>query len=149
MSFAKVVAVCGIGAVMLISDVSGQSEVDHLRATEQARLRSLVDADLETARRLHADDFQLITPTGGTVSKEEYLDLIASGVVDYVEWEPEAIEVRLLGEVAAVLRYRAELRITVRGQPDAPTGRFWHTDLYEKRDGQWQVVWSQATQIQQ
>ena len=25
--------------------------------------------------------------------------------------------------------------------------RFWHTDIYELRDGRWQVVWSQATRI--
>jgi hypothetical protein len=48
---------------------------------------------------------------------------------------------------AAVLRYQAELRITVKAIPDAPTGRFWHTDVYERRDGAWQVVWSQATQV--
>jgi len=28
------------------------------------------------------------------------------------------------------------------------SGRYWHTDLYERRDGQWQVVWSHATEIQ-
>ena len=26
----------------------------------------------------------------------------------------------------------------------ARVGTIWHTDLYEKRDGQWQIVWSQA-----
>ena len=29
-----------------------------------------------------------------------------------------------------------------------PLRSFWHTDVYEKRDGRWQVVWSQATLIQ-
>jgi hypothetical protein len=24
---------------------------------------------------------------------------------------------------------------------------FWHTDIYEKRDGHWQAVWSHATRI--
>lgn len=28
-------------------------------------------------------------------SKQEYLGLIASGDIDYLEWEPEAIEVKL------------------------------------------------------
>ena len=26
--------------------------------------------------------------------------------------------------------------------------RFWHTELYEVREGRWQAVWSQATRIQ-
>ena len=45
------------------------------------------------------------------------------------------------------MRYRAELRIEVKALPDAPGGHFWHTDVYERRNGAWQVVWSQATQI--
>lgn len=125
-----------------------QDEANALRAIERERLRSLVDADLEVARRLHADDFQLINPLGGMLSKDEYLGQIASGDIDYLEWEPEDVEVRLYGD-AAVIRYRAHLTIVVRGLPDAPSGRFWHTDLYERRNGQWQVVWSHATEIRE
>lgn len=119
---------------------------EELRAAERARLRALVEADMETARRLHAEDFQLITPTGGVVLKDEYLRLVATGEVDYLLWEPGDISVRLY-EASAVIRYKAELAIRVRGMPDAPSGWFWHTDVYEQRNGQWQVVWSQATQI--
>lgn len=119
---------------------------EELRATERERLRSLVDADVETARRLHADDFQLINPLGGSMSKDQYLGGIASGGIRYLEWKPLGMAVKLYGD-AAVLRYQATLEIAVEGLPDAPSGHFWHTDLYEKRNGQWQVVWSQATQI--
>ena len=42
--------------------------------------RALVDGDLETARELHAPDFQLITPTGRSLSGEQYLGEIASGL---------------------------------------------------------------------
>ena len=126
--------------------MGAQDGENELRATEQERLRSLVAADMETARRLHADDFQLINPLGGSVSKDQYLGAIASGDIRYLEWKPQEIEVRLYGD-AAVLRYQAMLKISVIGLPDAPSGHFWHTDLYERRNGQWQAVWSQATQI--
>lgn len=149
MIFRRLVAVCLAGGLVLATaDVSAQDEASELRAIERERLRSLVDANLEVARRLHADDFQLINPIGGTLSKDEYLGQIASGDIDYLEWEPEQVEVRLHGD-AAVIRYRARLKIVVRGMPDAPSGSFWHTDLYEKRNGQWQAVWSQATEIRQ
>ena len=149
MILSRVVVVCVVGVVMLATaDVGAQNEIDQLRTTERERLRSLVDADMETARRLHADDFQLINPLGGSLSKEQYLGQIASGDIDYLEWEPGEVEVRVYGD-AAVIRYQARLRIVVKGLPNAPSGRFWHTDLYEKRNGQWQAVWSQATQIQQ
>lgn len=127
---------------------TAQSMSEKLRAIEHSRLRSLVKSDMITADSLHADDFQLINPFGGTLTKDQYLKAIASGEVDYLLWKPGAIEVRLY-ENAAVLRYQAEIKIKVKSAPDAPEGKFWHTDLYELRNGQWKVVWSQATLIRQ
>lgn len=123
-----------------------QAESDLIRATERERLRALVQADVDVARQLHADDFQLINPRGESLSKEQYLRGIESGVVDYLVWEPESsIDVRVHGE-AAVIRYQSKLEIVVQGEK-VPLQRYWHTDSYEKRNGRWQVVWSQATQI--
>ena len=144
----KVMAICFVTCMMLAStEVHAQDKADQLRAIERARLRSLVDADVATARRLHADDFELINPRGGTLSKEQYLRDIASADLDYLEWEPEEIRVRLYGK-SAVIRYKAHLRVSVKGSAGSPV-TFWHTDLYEKRNGQWQIVWAHATQIQQ
>jgi hypothetical protein len=143
----KIVAVFVMSTMLTTSPVQAQGDSDQVRAVERQRLRSIVEADMKTANQLHADDFQLVNPLGGTLSKSQYLGLVASGEIDYLEWEPEAIEVMVYGD-AAVIRYRAQLRITVKGLPNAPSGRFWHMDLYEKRNGRWQAVWSQATQIQ-
>ena len=116
-----------------------------LRQTERGRLRSLATPDLPTAERLHADDYELITPGGGTLSKREYLDGIAAGDLDYSVFEPiSEIRVRLYDH-AAILRYRVRIEILVNGGRDA--GNFWHTDAYELRGDQWQAVWSQATRI--
>jgi hypothetical protein len=123
----------------------GQTEADLIRATERERLRALVEVNVARARQLHADDFQLINPLGGALSKEQYLEGIGSGELDYLFWEPDSIAVRLYDE-AAVIRYPSQLEIVVQGR-HVPRQRYWHTDLYERRDGQWQVVWSQATEI--
>ncbi len=120
-------------------------EVEQIRATERKRLRALVGADMEVAEPLHADDFHLITPSGTSVSREQYLGGIASGEIDYLVWEPASIEVRLYGE-AAVIRYQAQLQLIFQGQK-APLRSYWHIDSYERRNGRWQVVWSQATEI--
>ncbi len=125
--------------------VSGD-EAEVIRSIERTRLRALVDADIDTARGLHAEDFQLINPLGGLLSKEQYLGGVASGEIDYLSWDPEQIEVRVYDRVAAI-RYRSQLKIVVGGQ-QIPRQRYWHTDLYEKRDGQWQVVWSHATETE-
>ncbi len=125
-------------------NVGEEVEADQIRTIERERLRALVDADMEVARQLHADDFQLITPSGASISKEQYLGDVVSGIVNYVLWEPAAIEVRLYGQVA-LIRYQSQIEIIVRGQEASL--RCWHTDSYEKRNGRWQVVWSQATEI--
>jgi hypothetical protein len=149
MNCLKVIAMTIVVSTMFAatSSVQAQNDRDQVRAVERERLRSLVEADVKSANQLHADDFQLINPLGGTLSKAQYLGLVASGDIDYLEWEPEAIDVKLYGD-AAVIRHRAQLKIIVKGLPNAPSGRFWHMDLYEKRNGRWQAVWSQATQIQ-
>jgi hypothetical protein len=128
------------------SSSTARSEADNVRATERERLRALVNGDMEVARRLHADDFQLVTPLGAVFSKEQYLGGIAAGVLHYLVWEIDSpIDVRMYGAVA-VIRYQSQIEIVVQGQ-NYPRSRVWHTDAYEKRDGQWQVVWSHATMI--
>ena len=122
------------------------AEADQIRAIEHKRLRAMVEANMEVARQLHADDFQLITPTGDSLSREQYLGAVASGDIDYLVWKPDAIEVRLSGDMA-VLRYSSRIEIVVGGQR-IPPGNYWHTDYYEKRNGRWQAVWSQATEMQ-
>ena len=146
----RVMTACFVAlAILAPADVNAQDTADQLRAIERSRLRALVDADVATARRLHADDFELINPAGGTLSKEQYLRDIASGVLDYVEWEPGEIRVRLYDK-SAVIRYQARLRISVNGSASRRgLVTFWHTDLYENRNGEWQIVWSHATQVQQ
>jgi Domain of unknown function (DUF4440) len=127
------------------SQAGKAEEADLLRATERERLRALVEANIEVAQQLHADDFQLITPTGAALSKADYLGGIASGYLKYLIWDPEAISVRIHGEMA-VIRYQSRLQIIV-GENTLPLGRFWHTDSYEKQHGRWQAVWSHATEI--
>ena len=116
---------------------------DTLRAIERARLGALVSGNVERARELHADDFQLINPLGGSLSREQYLGGIAAGQIRYLHWEPDSIDVRVYGDAAA-MRYRSQLEIVVQGN-HIPRQGYWHTDLYEHRHGQWQVVWSHAT----
>lgn len=121
------------------------AEKESLRATERERLRALVEVDMETSERLHSSDFQLITPSGDALSKQQYLDDVASRWLHYTVFEPNSpIDVRISGQMA-VIRYRSRIEITSAGSPDA--GTFWHTDTYEMREGRWQAVWSQATRI--
>lgn len=129
------------------SQAQAQAVADEIRQLERRRLRALVACDMDTADRLHAADFQLITPRGHAMNKAQYLQSVADRAIHYVSWEPADIEVRIHQASLALIRYQATLQLAVNGQPRPPF-QCWHTDSYEIRDGTWQVVWSQATKIE-
>ena len=100
---------------------------------------------MAVAAPLHADDYELITPGGTALSKQDYLVAIESGDLDYRTFEAASdVAVRVFAD-AGILRYQARIEMIGGGQ--AYDGVFWHTDFYERRDGRWQAVWSQATRI--
>lgn len=130
------------------SAAAAESEqVEQVRATERARLHALVHGDLVVADQLHAEDFQLISPSGDVVSKEQYLSAIVLGEIIYRVWEPDSPIIVRLHEGVALIRYRSRLDGFAGGQV-VGLRHYWHTDVYERRKGQWQCVWSQATEIQ-
>jgi hypothetical protein len=116
-----------------------------LRETEHRRLRSLLEGDMATAGALHADDYQLITPRGYALSKQEYLGSIASGEFRYLMFEAVSEIAVRGGGGFALLRYQARISVQDIGLVEPFT--CWHTDSYELRTGGWQAVWSQATAI--
>ncbi len=110
------------------------------RLLEGERTRALVERDLAAIERLHAPEYQLITPGGKVFSRQAYLEAIKAAPF-YAAWGIESMSVRV-SEQLAVVRYLARLEF--------PSGRgvvCWHTDTYEPRASGWQAVWSQATEV--
>jgi ketosteroid isomerase-like protein len=152
--------VAGVIAIMAVSgallDSQGRDDtsppaldrvtIQTLRDTEESRLDALVAADMPGLEQLHADDFELVPPTGSPLSREAYLDAVAAGDLDFRAYEAVTpIEVRLYGDTA-VLRYKSHLDVRAVGEGRLTHGS-WHTCLYENHDGDWQVVWEQTTAV--
>ncbi|HQY30442.1 MAG TPA: nuclear transport factor 2 family protein [Thermomicrobiales bacterium] len=112
---------------------------------ERARLEALVARDMAVADRLHAADYQLITPDGSAMSKVEYLGRIQAGSLRYRVFTPIGeMAVRLSADIA-ILRYRCRIDIVADGheiQTDA-----WHTDVWQRERKDWCAAWSHATAI--
>jgi hypothetical protein len=117
-----------------------QPDADYFRALEVERTRALVDRDVETIRRLHAPDYELISVPGRVMSLDRYLSLMAIDVF-YAGWEHGPMRVQVSEGMAAV-RYQATITF-----PSGKVVACWHTDLYARRSGAWRAVWSQATQL--
>lgn len=116
-----------------------------LPAIEQARLQALMDADTATAGRLIAADFELVNPGGAALSRNDYLGAVEAGFIDYLVLEPASpIDVRRSGN-SAVLRFQVNFDLVVAGTRLSHAG--WITELYELRNGRWQIVWEQATAV--
>jgi hypothetical protein len=56
---------------------------------------------------------------------------VAFGGINYLVWEPDAIEIRLTGEMTVILYY-SQLEILVGGQT-IPLRHYWHTDSRKSR----------------
>jgi hypothetical protein len=120
--------------------------MDGIRDLERRRLRALVEKDLATAAALHADDYELVTPGAGRLSKDDYLGAIETGEIDYRVFEPASeVAVLDLGEGSAAVRYVALIDIVFAGGSDRCLAL--HTDIWARRHGVWQAVWSQATRM--
>lgn len=135
-------------ALLVVASCSKQRSADEdialLKSLEKQRLEALVEADIDAASKLHADDFQLVTPFGEFVSKERYLGNISDGSLDYIAWHPLDITVRLYGDVAAIRYQDSEFVVEIGGMPHL-SGLLVHTNIYEKRGDSWVIVWSHAS----
>ncbi len=121
------------------------SLADYMRALEATRIQALLACDMETLLQLHAPDYQLITPTGRSYTRDRYLQEIAAKTLRYLRWEPGSMDVRT-GAQMAIVRYQATLELDG-GDGHGTPFHCWHTDSYELKDESWQAVWSQATTI--
>lgn len=97
-----------------------------------------------TAGALLAPGLQLIDVTGTRETRADYLANIGGGV-DFVTLQPiKPISVRVYGD-NAVARVKLRFKVVAHGQTLQHEG--WTTDLFERSDGRWKVVWSQSTAI--
>ena len=113
---------------------------DDFRNLEVQRTRAIVARNTVAIERLHAPEYELVTPAGRVLSRERYLSLISQAPF-YSAWEHGPMQVRVTPGMAAV-KYPAQLTF-----PSGKVLKCWHTDIYELRGLLWQAVWSQATEL--
>ena len=105
---------------------------------------ALQHRDVDTLRRLFADDFVGINPIGAEVTKADVLAQIASS-----DYEPESIEndvrrIRMFGDTAVVIA-EGNARGKYKGQRADMI--FVYTRIWVNRDGMWQAVAAHASPL--
>lgn len=143
-----VLLVCGVALALAYGtgdDEDLAATRNQIRSLEQRERHDVVDANTADLDRLLAADFTLITPDGQLLSRGGYLDALTSGDLDFRVFEPVSpIAIHTDGQ-QAVVTFSSRLEVS--------SGRrhleheAWHTHVWERTDGRWQMVWSHTTAV--
>lgn len=108
------------------------------------RYKAMVNVDVRTLSR-YLDDDLIYTHSSAVVdSKQSYIDSIASGRVRYLRTDRSDLRVTPY-DCTAVVSGRGDFKVTVEGKEMDVQLRF--TNVWVKRDSQWQMVAWEATRI--
>ena len=109
----------------------------------QDMYKAMVEKDLATLDRVHADEFVLVHMTGMRQSKEEYINAILDGTLNYYSASHEQMDIAIDGD-RATLTGRSRVTAAVFGG-----GRgTWRLQLrfqLTKCDGRWQFTEARAS----
>ena len=117
---------------------------EELLKLENAFAEAIVNNDLESIRRLVADDWIIIDPNGEIVDRTRFFEVIKSGVLTHDMMKSKDSRVRVYGDsavVTAVTRTKGKFM----GQDFSTQERA--TDVFVKRDGRWQCVLTHLTRF--
>ena len=116
-----------------------------LRELEQRLAAAWVRGDRAFIENLLADDWTVIDPSGRVLTKQQVLDeTFGSNDRRIDAMTVDEVRVRLL-DGTAVVTGRTRATGSYRGEKASVTLRF--TDVFQLRDGRWQVVASQGTTV--
>ena len=117
---------------------------EELLKLEKAFAAAIVKNDLEGIGRLVADDWIIVDPNGEIVDRTRFFEVIKSGALIHEMMESDDFRVRIYGDTAvvtAVTRTKGKFM----GQEFSTQERA--TDVFMKRDGQWQCVLTPLTRL--
>ncbi len=117
-----------------------------LTQIEHRLVKLWVDGDRGAIDAILAHDWSVIDLTGRVMAKEQVMKEFGSGDRRIESGSIDDIKVRVFGELAVVTG-RSVLTGSYQGKQANVVQRF--TDVFAKRDGRWQAVVSQGTQVAQ
>ncbi len=108
--------------------------------------------DAATIKRILADDVLLTYPDGSTGNKSGEVQLTESGAITFDGWDLTDTKVTVLDANNAFLTGVSTIKNGKLKDPSTQqtidiSGQYRFLDVYAKRNGAWQVVASQVTQV--
>jgi ketosteroid isomerase-like protein len=106
--------------------------------------KAVISNDADAIGKFLGDDWEIIDPDGNIIDKARFLRAIRSGTLTHELMESEGMNVRSYGDsviVTALTRTKGRFA----GQEFTTQERA--TDVFVKRNGRWQCVFSQLTKF--
>lgn len=111
---------------------------------QSERFAAMVEADIDRLDEILADELSYAHTTGWVETKEQFIQTVASGVLDYQAMVPRDTDVRIYGEIAVITGF-CDLQGLLRGEPVSLTIRF--LDVSRRVGDAWQLVAWQSTRV--
>ena len=111
---------------------------------DRKRMVAMAEKDVATLNALLADDLVYTHSSARLDTKQSLIGAMQSGATVYSSVEPSDVVAQDSGD-AVVLTGVAQISVTSGGKPNKFGVRF--TDVYAKRDGEWQMVTWQSTRL--
>jgi len=134
-------AVVALGAT---GHAQSPDPAEAVKAAELRRFEATTQRDYQALAALLADDLVYTHSSAAVDSKASYLESLTSGRVTYKTITPRNLKVRVYGDLA-IINGEATMSVDANGEAINNTLRF--TDVWVKRDGQWQMTAWQSTRM--
>jgi lysophospholipase L1-like esterase/ketosteroid isomerase-like protein len=112
--------------------------------TEYSWCQAYLKGDTAALAEIEADGFTLTDPRGVTVTKDQEIAELKSGVIRFIELSSHEISLRVYGDTAVVTG-RTVLKAIEDNEPH--DGIFQFTDTFVRQDGRWRVATEQVTRL--
>lgn len=112
-----------------------------IRALMREIARGFLERDVETLRHAIDDDFTFVDPTGAIVTKEAWLEDVATGRLRFQSVEAGEIEFRHLADS---IRVRGELTVRAEYTRGNYNGTFRYLGVYAKRGDERRLLLTSA-----
>ncbi|HET8780920.1 MAG TPA: nuclear transport factor 2 family protein [Pyrinomonadaceae bacterium] len=132
-----------------VNTASIEAEVKKLEAEWPKAYKS---KDGAAVKAILADDIVLTYPDGSTGTKNDEVQMTETGAITYDSWDTVDGKVTVLDADAAFMTGRTTIKNGKLKDPKTQqtidiSGEYRYLDVYAKRNGKWQVVASQVTQV--
>ncbi len=114
--------------------------MEEILAMEDRRIEAMLNGDVQALEEILADDLIYTHTTARLDTKASFIDAVKTGKTNYKSVELKAAEVRDLGDTAVV---------TGHGKMHVGDNKFEikYTEVYARRNGDWQMVAWQSTRV--